>query len=456
MLGAGERHVCRSFDGRDGAACLAPRAPTLRDDAPARPRRVRVPAARQGAGGARGRGWGCGMRFCLFYHSLVSDWNHGNAHFLRGVAAELLDRGHEVRIFEPESGWSVRHLRDEHGVEAIADFHRAFPQLRSETYCENTFDPAPLIEGADVVIAHEWTAPGVLSSLARHRARHGAYQLLFHDTHHRLVSNPDALAAAGLEAFDGVLAFGASLAERYRLLGWGRRVWVWHEAADTRVFFPREAAAPEGDLVWIGNWGDGERACELEEFLLRPASRLRLRARVHGVRYPRAALDRLAACGLEYGGWIPNYRVPDVFARFRVTVHVPRAPYAAQLPGIPTIRPFEALACGIPLISAPWEDVEELFRPGDLVMVRDGRGMEEALDTVLRDAEIAATLAANGLETIRARHTCAHRVEQLLDIVGAPARARPAVDPGAEGSRHARLQGSWVEPRASLAAGEVR
>ena len=38
----------------------------------------------------------------------------------------------------------------------------------------------------------------------------------------------DALARLELERFDGVLAFGASLAEQYRRLGWGRRVWTWH------------------------------------------------------------------------------------------------------------------------------------------------------------------------------------------------------------------------------------
>ena len=56
--------------------------------------------------------------------------------------------------------------------------------------------------------------------------------------------------------------------------------------------------------------------------------------------------------------------MPEVFARFRVTVHVPRRPYVEALPGIPTIRVFEALACGIPLVCAPWDDAEGLFTPG--------------------------------------------------------------------------------------------
>ena len=46
------------------------------------------------------------MRIVYFTHSLLSCWNHGNAHFLRGVLRELAARGHDVRAFEPANGWS--------------------------------------------------------------------------------------------------------------------------------------------------------------------------------------------------------------------------------------------------------------------------------------------------------------------------------------------------------------
>ena len=119
---------------------------------------------------------------------------------------------------------------------------------------------------------------------------------------------------------------------------------------------PAPAARPRGrgDLVWIGNWGDGERSLELQHYLLDPVRRLGLKARIHGVRYPAEALARVREAGAEFAGWLPNHRVPEVFARFRMTVHVPRRPYVEALPGIPTIRVFEALACGIPLVCAPW------------------------------------------------------------------------------------------------------
>src|SRR5438045_8114098 len=82
---------------------------------------------------------GAGMKFVLFYHSLVSDWNHGNAHFLRGVATELLKRGHEVVVYEPRNGWSFSQLVAQNGSEPVREFHNYFPLLHSVTY-----DPAKL------------------------------------------------------------------------------------------------------------------------------------------------------------------------------------------------------------------------------------------------------------------------------------------------------------------------
>ncbi|HEU5119107.1 MAG TPA: glycosyltransferase, partial [Isosphaeraceae bacterium] len=121
--------------------------------------------------------------------------------------------------------------------------------------------------------------------------------------------------------------------------------------------------------------------------------------------------------GIDYAGWLPNYEAPSVFARYRVTVHIPRRPYATALPGIPTIRPFEALACGIPLICTPWSDVEGLFTPGrDYLVARDGSEMKHHLNELMHNTTLARDLARHGRRTILKRHTCAHRVEELLGI----------------------------------------
>jgi spore maturation protein CgeB len=356
------------------------------------------------------------MRIVLFCHSLLSDWNHGNAHFLRGVAWELRRRGHELRIFEPRDGWSLTNLMAEAGEPALAAFRAAYPGLDSRFYEPANLDLDEALDGAALVLAHEWSDPLLIARLAAHRRAGGRYRLLFHDTHHRSVTDPAAMARYVLEDFDGVLAFGDVIREIYRARGWGRRAWTWHEAADVERFRPLEAP-PAGDLVWIGNWGDEERTRELHDFLLEPVRRLGLAATVHGVRYPPDGLAALAGAGIAYRGYLPNPAVPAVLAGHRVTMHVPRRPYAEALPGVPTIRVFEALACGIPLVSAPWRDSEGLFTPGeDFLVARDGPEMRRHLRTLLGEPAVAAALADRGRRTILARHTCAHRVDELMTI----------------------------------------
>ena len=357
------------------------------------------------------------MKIVYFTHSLASCWNHGNAHFVRGVMSELIARGHDVRVFAPENAWSLTNLVADHGAEGLDAYRAAYPDLGSVCYPEGA-DVGAMVDGADLVLVHEWNDHRVVADLGRLR-KHGArWHLLFHDTHHRAVSEPDAMRAYDLSGYDGVLAFGETLSEVYRGWGWGTRVWTWHEAADIRRFHPPAAETDRKGLIWIGNWGDGERTEELERFLFAPAQAAALPLDIYGVRYPAAAQGTLARYGARYHGWAPNAAAPALFADALATVHVPRRYYATILPGIPTIRVFEALACGIPLVSAPWQDSEGLFRVGqDLLMVGSGGAMTETLRSIRDDADLRASLVASGLETIRARHTCAHRVDELLAIV---------------------------------------
>jgi spore maturation protein CgeB len=87
------------------------------------------------------------------------------------------------------------------------------------------------------------------------------------------------------------------------------------------------------------------------------------------------------------------------------------------LPGIPTIRVFEALACGIPLVCSPWDDAEGLFTPGkDYVVARTGAQMRKHLRALAHDPDAARELAMHGHYTVLSRHTCAHRVDELLRV----------------------------------------
>jgi spore maturation protein CgeB len=357
------------------------------------------------------------MRICLFYHSIISDWNHGNAHFLRGIVSALLQDNHQITIYEPLNGWSYSNMIADAGESALHGYRSRFPLHQVRFYNEKSFTPS-VISDADLVIVHEWNSPEMIRKIGTHRKYFGNYVLLFHDTHHRAVTDYENMKKNDLSGYDGVLAFGETIRSLYIKNKWTKDAWTWHEAADTSIFHPQEPRpAPEGDLVWIGNWGDDERTRELFEFIINPVKELGLKAKFYGVQYPAKAIAALKSASIEYGGWLPNYRVPEVFAKYKLTVHVPRRPYVEKLPGIPTIRPFEALACGIPLISSHWNDTESLFRKNiDFLMVDNGDQMKAALKEVLNNKELSQSLASHGLETIKQKHTCVHRKNELLAI----------------------------------------
>ena len=357
-----------------------------------------------------------------FAHSWVSDWNHGNAHFLRGLVRSLVRMGHNVRCYEELGSWSLTHLvrnEGEAAIDAIDQFHAAYPELDIRFY---NFDAgfadftARELRHADIVILHEWNPPALVNAILALKDQLG-FRALFHDTHHRAYTAPSEILQFHLHKIDGVLAFGEAIRRIYSE-GFGiPHVWTFHEAADVGSFTPRPAEKRQ-DIVWVGNWGDEERTRELDEFLFAPARTLTDRTTaVYGVRYPASAIEKLKAAGIEYRGYLPNLSSPGVYGQSLLTVHVPRRQYSNGLSGVPTIRVFEALACGVPLLCSPWTDVEHLFSPGqDFLVAPDGRAMAAEMRHLLADAAARAQLAASGLATIRARHTCQHRAQQLSQI----------------------------------------
>lgn len=362
------------------------------------------------------------IRFRIFAHSWVSDWNHGNAHFLRGLAHELRLLGHEVRCYEELGSWSLTNLVREEGevaVQAIEQFRREFSDLDVRFYQRGDALRDMMREelrDADIVIIHEWNDPVVANAILSLKAELG-FRALFHDTHHRAYTRPGEMLRFPLHLFDGVLAFGEVIRRIY-LDGFGMpRAWTFHEAADVAHFRPLDGSC-DIDVLWIGNWGDEERTRELTEFLVEPADALRNnKTVVYGVRYPDQGLNALSQAGIEYRGYLPNLMAPYVYGQSALSLHVPRRQYANGLAGIPTIRVFEALACGAALLCAPWDDAEQLFRQGDdYTVVQSGAEMKEMIRHLLHDDSARRQLGANGRATILQRHTCAHRARELVGI----------------------------------------
>ena len=95
-------------------------------------------------------------------------------------------------------------------------------------------------------IRNWWPASGGITSST------DQYRLFFHDTHHRSVSDPGAMAAYDLTHFDAVLAYGNVIRDKYLANGWARQAWTWHEAADTRRV-PSAYPQPGKKATWCGS-----------------------------------------------------------------------------------------------------------------------------------------------------------------------------------------------------------
>src|SRR3954447_5713782 len=109
------------------------------------------------------------MRVVLFCHSIASCWNHGNAHFLRGVAREIIRLGNRVVVYEPINGWSRTNLLQDHGVAAIEEGSRVVPGIEMRTYRRDRPNLDEMLDGADLVLVHEWTDQELVGQIGERR-----------------------------------------------------------------------------------------------------------------------------------------------------------------------------------------------------------------------------------------------------------------------------------------------
>ena len=148
------------------------------------------------------------MNIVMFYHSLASCWNHGNAHFLRGIVRELVACGHDVTLYEPADGWSRSNAIADGGFDALAEAETLVAGVRTRRYTPDTLAIDDATADADAVLVHEWNEPALIGAVGALRKAGAPWTLLFHDTHHRAVTAPHEIDRFDLSGYDAVLAFG--------------------------------------------------------------------------------------------------------------------------------------------------------------------------------------------------------------------------------------------------------
>jgi hypothetical protein len=315
------------------------------------------------------------MKIAYFTHSLASCWNHGNAHFLRGVLRELIAAGHEVSAFEPRTpgAWSTccrttarwgcaRYRRRLSGA--------AFAIVTARS------GPAELCADADVVIVHEWNEPSVVAASGAARPRRPASRCCSTTPTTARSASPRPCGPTTCRPTTGCWP-SARRCRGLPRLGLGRaRLDLARGRRHAAVPSARRGGPARRDRLdrQLGATTSAPRSWSSSCF--RPARTTGVALDIYGVRYPGRAQATLSPYGVALPRLARPIRMRRGSSRAAMTVHVPRRFYTRSLPGIPTIRVFEALACGIPLLSAPWSDSEDLFRPGGRLPLRPRRGRD--------------------------------------------------------------------------------
>jgi spore maturation protein CgeB len=353
------------------------------------------------------------MRVVFLGLSITSSWGNGHATNYRALVRELSSRGHEVLFLERDVPWYA----------AQRDLPRP-PWGRTELYCsmEELERHAEDIAAADLVVIGSYVPEGV--AVAEWVLERAGGAVAFYDidtpvTLGKLRRGDAEYLSPGLVGrFDLYLSFtGGPTLETLEEEYGARRAIAFHCLVDPDAYRPLEAP-PRWDLGYLGTYSD-DRQPVLERLLIEPARRApQRRFSVAGPQYPEAIEWPAKLERIEH---VAPGDHPRFYASQRFTLNVTRAEMRAA-GWSPSVRLFEAAACGVPVISDRWEGLDQIFVPGEEILIADsGEDVLRYLDEVGEEERRA--IGARARRRVLAEHTAARRCEQLEgEVAGVTAR----------------------------------
>ncbi|MGZ5180551.1 MAG: CgeB family protein [Ramlibacter sp.] len=337
--------------------------------------------------------------------SITSSWGNGHATTFRALVRELDAAGHDVLFLERDQPWYASNR----------DLPRP-PWGRTELYgsVDELHDRfAPVVRDADLVIVGSYVPQGDLVGDWVQREARGRTAFYDIDTPVTLAKlargeheylRPDQIAG-----YDLYLSFtgGPTLRRLEREFG-SPRARVLYCSVDPQLYFPEPQEA-SWDLGYMGTYSD-DRQPGVDRLLLQPAREWRQgRFIVAGPQYPQ---DIAWPDNVEYRPHLPPAQHRAFYNAQRFTLNITRADMV-RAGWSPSVRLFEAAACGVPIISDRWDGLETLLAPGREIVLADTPA--EVL-AVLRgmDEDERRAMATRARARILAEHTAAHRAEQLV------------------------------------------
>lgn len=390
--------------------------------------------------------------------SVTSSWGNGHATTYRGLVRALSARGHSVLFLERDVPWYAAHRDLPRLPFGQVELYQSVPDLQQR------FGPA--VRRADAVLVGSYVPEGIrvgdwVVSVAR-----GVTAFYDIDTPVTLArlrrGQADYLAADLIPRYQLYLSFtgGPTLQQLEQV--WGAPVArPLYCSVDPRLHYP-EAHRKRWDLGYLGTYS-ADRQPGLRRLMLEPALHCpRRRFVVAGPQYPAAIRWPRNVARIEH---LP----PGAHRRFYnqqwFTLNLTRSDMIAAGYS-PSVRLFEAAACGTAIVSDYWQGLEEFFEPGqEILLTRSGGETRRVLEGLSR-AE-ARALGARARRRVLKRHTAAHRAAELEHYLvelragrvwtgfraAADSRDGLGLEPGASGGR---ARGSPAVRGAACSAGARR
>lgn len=338
--------------------------------------------------------------------SVTSSWGNGHATTYRGLIRELDRAGHRVTFLERDVPWYAANRDMPRPPWCATHLYQTLEDLKAH---------AATVARADLVVVGSYVPDGVEVGRWVQETAGGVAAFYDIDTPVTLAKldrhDHEYIAPEIMPGYDLYLSFTGGPTLRRIEQDYGvpmaRPLYC---SADPELYYPEPRTAPRWDLGYLGTYSD-DRQPTLDRLLVEPARRTpQARFVVAGPQYPGtidwpANVERIEHC--------PPAEHRAFYNAQRFTLNVTRADMI-RAGWSPSVRLFEAAACGTPIVSDWWEGLDSLFEPGREIIIGEtpddvGRLLAEMT------AEEARAMGACARARVLAAHTAAHRAEELLD-----------------------------------------
>jgi spore maturation protein CgeB len=343
------------------------------------------------------------MNIVILGLSITSSWGNGHATTFRGLVRALHARKHQVVFLERDVPWYASNR----------DLARP-PYCRTELYTSladlERFTAE--VKTADMVIVGSYVPEGVAVGEWVVRTAEGIKA--FYD-----IDTPVTLAKLGrgdyeylhprlIPQYDLYLSFsGGPTLERLEKEYGSPKARPFYCSVDPELYYP-EPQPVRWDLGYLGTYSD-DRQPPLENLMLNAARQwTEGRFVVAGPQYPESVHFPPNVARIHH---LPPDKHRTFYNQQRFTLNITRADMI-RAGYSPSVRLFEAAACGTPIISDYWEGLESIFDPGTEILISRSPGETLQYLRELDETE-RQSMGARARSKILNAHTAAHRAGEL-------------------------------------------